>query len=245
MERKLSMFNTLVWSVVAIAMIGVVGQLFKNNCLWNFRVADFIDLAVTAPLFIIMIVLIFNKLPQEENHRVLRVVYLIAAGLLVYGHAMHLTANSINVFSTVVKEYELPPDAHALIYFLDEELSHALSFSAAMVVFGCLLIADYQEPASYDDQRYLSPFVWGLLCSIGFGFAILEGQALVLGLILIVSIGTLWFYLWKRRNLDLKHYLQTGPIIAFIFAVVPATLSLLILYRLIFGSFIEPLKLFI
>ncbi|MBN2499351.1 MAG: hypothetical protein JXB38_01210 [Anaerolineales bacterium] len=245
MQRKLAMFNTLVWSVVAIGMIGVVGELFKNNRLWNFRVADFIDLVITAPIFIIMVVLIYTKLPQEEDHRFLRIVYMYAAGQLVYGHAMHLTANSINVFSTVVQGYVLPSDAYALIFFLDEKMSHVLAFSAAVVVFGCLLIADYQEPSSFDNQRYLSPFVWGLVCSIGFGFAILEGQALVLGLILIATIAILWFYLWKRRNQDLKQYLQTGPIIAFIFAVVPSTLGLLIIYRLIFGSFIEPLKLFI
>ena len=245
MKRKLAMFNTLVWSVVAIGMIGVVGELFKNNRLWNFRVADFIDLVITAPIFIIMVIMIYMKLPQKENNHLLRMVYMYASGQLVYGHAMHLTANSINVFSTVVQGYDLPADAYALIYFLDERMSHILAFSAAVVIFGCLLVADYLEPASFDNQRYLSPFVWGLVCSIGFGFAILEGQALVLGLILIATIGILWFYLWKRRNQDLKQYLQTGPIIAFIFAVIPSTLGLLIIYRLIFGSFIEPLKLFI
>jgi hypothetical protein len=245
MERKTAMFNTLVWGVVVIAMIGVVGQLFKNNCLWNFRVADFIDLAITAPIFIVMMVLIFNKLPQEETSRILRGVYLIAAGLLVYGHAMHLTANSINVFSTVVQGYELPADAMALIEFLDERLSHIISFTAAVAVFGCLLVADYIEPASPDGQRFIAPFIWGFLCSIGFGFAILEGQALMLGLVLIGTIAILWFYLWKRRKLDFKQYLQSGPIIAFMFTIVPATLGLLVLYRMIFGSFIEPLKLFI
>ena len=245
MKHKAAMFNTLVWGVVGIAAVGVIGELFKDNCLWNFRVADFIDLAITAPIFIVMLILLYNKLPQKDANRVLRTIYLTAAGILLYGHAMHLTANSINVFSTVVQGYELPADAHALIYFLDEKLSHILSFSAAMVIFGCLLVADYLEPASQDDHRYLSPFVWGLICSIGFGFAILEGQKLVLGLFLIATIGVLWFYLWKRRNLELRQYLQTGPIIAFMFTIVPATLGLLALYRLIIGSFIEPLKLFI
>ncbi|MGB3715684.1 MAG: hypothetical protein WA996_14745, partial [Candidatus Promineifilaceae bacterium] len=57
---------------------------------------------------------------------------------------MHVTGNAINTFATEVRDYRalLPDDLYRLIYFLDEQLSHAILFAAITGLIACWLIFD-------------------------------------------------------------------------------------------------------
>ena len=99
------------------------------------------DLLGAAPLYIVSLIFLYNYFEVEKAPRWLRRVYLVLVILFFYGHAMHVTANAVNTFSTEIRDYKalLPQDMYALLYFLDETLSHLIVFISRYGLLVCLL----------------------------------------------------------------------------------------------------------
>jgi len=224
-------------------VITLIGEAFKTHLIWYMRFADFVDLLVVAPLYIVSLISFYAYFEARKGPRwLLRVLFALAI-LLLYGHAMHVTANAVNTFSTEIRDYQalLPEDMYALLYFLDETLSHLIIFISRYGLFACLLGLQitYTAPTSAT-SRFWPGMIVGLLFGIWEAVVFIEGQKVLLGLVLVIALGVLWGWLWRRSSTSFMGFLRTGPVTDFVAGLLPGVLIGFGVYRLVVGSFIEP-----
>jgi hypothetical protein len=164
----------------------------------------------------------------------------------MYGNAMHVTANAINTFSTEIRNYGaiIPADAYALVYFLDETLSHWIVFLARFGLFACLLELEVGAAVEADLTRSPWPgLALGALYGVWQAIVFIEGQKVVLVPVVILALGGLWIWRWYQRKRPLTTFLHSGLLTAFVAGLLPSMLLGLGLYALVVGGFIEPSKL--
>ncbi len=245
-QKSTFIFGPLLLFTLSDIILSLVGEAVKTHLVWYIRYTDVIDLALIAPLYLISFVWLEEQFVAAKAAPWLRRAFLILAMVFLYGHAMHVTANAVNTFSTEIHQYlsQIPADTYALLYFLDETLSHYIVFITKFAIFACILILDTTTKAS--DQR--TPwFSWafGLGCLYGIWQAIVftEGQKVILLPILSIGLGLVWIILWRRRGGKVVHFLRSGVMTAFAGGLIPFTFIGLLLYALIIGGFTEPSKL--
>jgi hypothetical protein len=77
---------------------------------------------------------------------------------------------------------------------------------------------------------------WGLWEAIVFT----EGQKVWLAPVLVVELGGLWVWLWRRSRSSFSTFARSGPVTAFIAALLPSMVVGLGVYALVVGGFTEP-----
>lgn len=227
----------LLWGLAVVpSLIGVLTEINKTHLVWYIRVVDFCDLAATAPFYLASLISLHGLVVTRER----RFAYWLGfalIGIFMYGHAMHLTANAVNTYSTEIRDYTsvIPSDSYALLYFFDEDLGHWLFFGAYYALLGLWLWED--RLVGITQFQTVLP---GILLGIALGIAVVESShpwlgvsasVLLIGLALLRSLlehGTL-AKLWKDR-----------PVGRFTLAAASATILTESLYWLIVGSFAQP-----
>ena len=221
-------------------------QLITGRTLWYLRVADLLDMVVLAPLYLVILLsLWFYMLRYGAPHRLLA-LFIVFAFVFIYGHAMHVTANAINTYSTEIKAYKdvLPPDVYALIFFLDERLSHLI-----LSVGSIGLMASWLGFDQMVRQRPLLPrnqfVLWGMGAIYGTvqTYSFVEAQmvgwvGVVVGVLTAV---VLWY--WRRSKLTLWSFLFQRPYTTFLVAMILFFLLTTIGYGLFFNGFPQPSEL--
>lgn len=241
---------SLVWPLVLftvgdIALI-LTGEAFKTRLIWYLRFADLVDLLLVAPLYLVSLVLFYEQFLSRAAAPWLRRAFLALAVIFMYGHAMHVTANAINTFSTEIRDYRaiIPADAYALIVFLDETLSHWIVFLARFSLFACLLELEISAQTGAEHARSpWSGLALGAIYGVWQAIVFVEGQKVLLVPVLAVALGVLWVWRWRQRKIPLARFLRTGPLTAFVAGLLPSMLLGLGLYALLVGGFTEPSKL--
>lgn len=226
-------------------LIAVATEIFKTHLIWYLRIVDFVDLLIVAPFYLVMLILLYERLLAGRAPGYLRVLFSASSFVFMYGHAMHVTANAINTFSTEIRDYEtiLPEDTYALIYFLDEDLSHVLVFAALYCLLAALLMFErFSLPATDLETPLWPPLGLGLIYGASQGFVFVEAGKALLAPILGATLGILWYWSWRRQHSKV-HIYRHGPISLFIAALIPAQLIAIGLYGLLIGSFIQPSRL--
>ena len=241
---------SLIWPL-ALFTIGdialtLLGEAFKTRLIWYLRFADMVDLVLVAPLYLVSLVLFYEQFLNRAVAPWLRRAFLALAVIFMYGHAMHVTANAINTFSTEIRGYGaiIPADAYALIYFLDETLSHWIVFLARFSLFACLLELELgAQPAA---ERARSPWpglALGAVYGVWQAIVFTEGQKVLLAPVVVLALGGLWFWQWRLSRKPLASFLRTGLATSFVAGLLPSMLLGLGLYALVVGGFTEPSKL--
>lgn len=237
--------RNMTWIFVLVPIVTtVMTEAFKTRLIWRIRLVDFIDLVFLAPFMLIMLLLINDQIYLGYNDRRL---YRISLGLLcltMYGHAMHLTGNAINTYSTEVHQYidRIPSDTYELIYFFDELLGHYLFFTGILGTFGVWILADQRSQiASWQD------YAAGGLLGVSYAIAIIESSQAWFGFVLSTWLLLCACYQSKcGTKCSLRKFHQhMADSYWFRFGVVTAVMILLgeILYYFTFGSFIQPSQL--
>ena len=230
-------------------LVVMVTESLKTHLIWYFRLVDFIDLLIIAPFYLVMLLLFYEVLIEEESPHYLRMCFFVFSGVFLYAHAMHVTANAINTFSTEIRDYAsvLPADTYALIYFLDETLSHILAFISLYGLFICLLIFEnlYLDLSLRQWKATSSSMSvsLGVLYGVAQGIAFAEAGKVILVPFVVILTGGFWFWLWKRCWVPLAHFVRTGPVTAFIAGLLPGLLMTLLVYALILRGFPQPSQL--
>lgn len=246
MNWQRSRLQWLVLFTLAGTLVTLVGEAFKTHLIWYFRFADLIDLVITAPLYLISLALLHEQFLKGNASRRLRLTFLVLTGVFLYGHAMHVTANAIDTFSTKIRDYNslLPSDTYALIYFLDETLSHLILFLSRYSLFACLLLLEtrYLSSATSSRPQKLAVGV-GVLFGLWEAMVFTEGQKVLLVPLLVAALGGLWVWLWRQSGSAFTSFLKTGPVTSFVAGLLPSILVGLGVYALIVGGFTEPSEL--
>ncbi len=166
MNWQKPMLWALAFFTLGSMVVALGGEAFKTHLIWHIRFADFVDLVIIAPLYLFTLLLFHAQFLRGRASRRLRWVFLVLSILYLYGHAMHLTANTIDTFSTEIRDCRplLPDDSYALIYFLDETLSHLIVFISRYSLFACLLALEARCLASAASSRPQWPAVGVGVC---------------------------------------------------------------------------------
>lgn len=240
-----TLFLALMFFTLAVAVVALVGELFKTRLVWYMRLTDVLDIALNMPLYIISLVLFVELSYEGKTTRRFRIFLLVFSFLFIYGNAMRSSTNAINTLATEIRNYtNLPPDMYALLYFLDETLGHIIIDLAQFLLFGCLLFLEVRYLSSSGSIRrqpwaLVAGMLYGLMEAVNF----IEGQKAILAPLVIVGLGALWVWLWRKSNQRLRDFARTGPATAFFGNLLIFFPCGMAIYWISFGSFIEPSKL--
>ncbi len=239
-----TLFRSLLAFTLAVTVFSLVGEAFKTRLIGYMRFTDFIDLILNTALYVLGLVVFFEFFIRSNAPRLLRTVFLVLALLFMYGQAMRIGTNAVNTFATEIRNYQnLPQDMYALLYFFDETLSHLVIDVTQLLLFASLLILEVRYLASKSSARSQGgALVAGVLYGIWQAIVSLEGQKLYLVPFVLVVLGGVWIWLWRRSGVSLWEYLKTGPVTAFFGSMLPCILCGLAIYYISFGSFAEPSK---
>ena len=195
-------------------------------------IADLCDILFVFPLYLIGTYSIFRIFSSKSPY--LQYFYILSIGLFVEGHGMHWAANAIHN-SMSIGERGFP-----LAYFLDERLGHILLFTGAFLTLISLCLMQNERKINIEKNDK----IWLIISSIPFGFFLsigfIEGQ--VIYFFLPATIILLFFLSYYSYKLKIKFGEEPFNLFVFYASIVIIALSLL--YFLIFGSFIEPSKIF-
>lgn len=239
------------WSIgLFIAVLGLIpfvlwigSELGRGGTIWYFRVNDLADFLVMAPIYIAVLTYLLYYMVKAKASAKLVLVFLAFIYLFVYGHAMHFTGNSINTYSTEVQNYKdiLPPDTYALIFFLDERLSHLLLFIAATGLICTWFVFDRSKltPPLLPGNRLLI-FAFGIVYGFLTGFSLIEARMVIMAVPMVLIMTGLWLWYWRRSGLSLGGYFRDRPFTAMMIIVAVATLVMMGAWGIIFNGFPQP-----
>lgn len=223
-------------------------ELVTTGTIWYFRIVDLADLFILTPIYIAVILFLFLYMARSGAPYSLQLVFLIFGFVFITGHAMHFTANSINTYSTEVKDYQsvIPPDTYALIYFLDEKLSHYILFVAVTGLLICWFIFDRLALAAPIMPGHpLLLLIVGVVLAVVLAYSLIEARAVWLLIPMMVILAGLWFWFFRRSDLPFRKYLTDRPFTTFAAILVIAALILTVGYGLIYGGFPQPSEMFL
>ena len=241
-----SALRSLVLFTLAVTVVTLIGEAFKTHLIWYIRYADLVDLIFIPLLYLISLTLFYDLFREGNASSGLRRIFLALMFVYFFGLGMRVASNTVNAFSTEIRNYSaiLPKDTYALIYFFDETLAHWIIYTTRYCLFACLLVLEVSYLASQASTRtqWLGMIV-GVLFGLWEAIVFVEGQKAFLAPFLILGLGAIWVYLWRRSNSSFLTFLKTGPLTAFVATLLPSLLVGLGVYMLITGGFIEPSKL--
>jgi hypothetical protein len=245
-QKSMFILGPLLLFTLSDILLSLLGEVLKTHLVWYIRYTDMIDLALIAPLYLLSFVWMEGQFVSAGASAWLRRAFLILAMLFLYGHAMHVTANAVNTFSTEIHDYlpQIPADTYALLYFLDETLSHYIVFITKFGLFACLLILDVSSRAF---ENTAPPYRWALALGSLYGvwqaIVFTEGQKVFLLPVLAIGLGVVWYLLYRKQASQFSTFLRSGVMTAFVAGLIPFAFIGLLLYALIIGGFTEPSKL--
>lgn len=229
-------FLFALFTIVPVVIVVLI-EWNKQVLVWHFRIVDFIDLVVLAPFFAVILYALHIEIMAHQSGK-LQAISLGLVALFLYGHAMHVTANSINTFVTEVHDYRprIPDDAYDLIYFLDETLSHYLIFTA---LFALLLLWShtFRKLATRPTYMQRAMLGLGLLQGGAQTIAMIEARKVCLSFGLAVILGA--YIYWQHRK-----GAPSSPIRVYVRGVAIALILTLVLYAVVVGDYTSPSELY-
>jgi hypothetical protein len=237
---KINKITLLLWSLTLIPILIVVTTEANKTVLIGYmRIVDFIDLSVMAPFFLVITLAIHSAIFSENYGNKMVWGSLVLIGILLYGHSMHMTANSINTYSTEIKNYKdiIPVDTYALIYFLDEQLGHWLLYFGLFGVLGV-----WTWSCKIESTKLTSLLLCGSMFGISYGVVLVESSQVWLAPIFVIWLLGSSLFSAKQRNQRFLALVNTNPIAQFTSSAAIGILIGMSVYFLITGGFVEPSK---
>lgn len=230
----------LMWGLVVVpSAIAILTEMNKTRLVWYIRVVDFYDLVLIAPFYLAALLSLHALITRRER----RFAYWLGFALIgafMYGHAMHLTANAVNTYSTEIQEYRsiIPSDSYALLHFFDEDLGHWVLFAAYYGLLGVWLWEDH-----FSGVAQLLTVVPGILLGITLAIAVVESSHPWLAIVgSVLLLGLAFLRSWREHCTFITLW-KTRPVSRFVVASAIAAISTELLYWLIVGGFVQPSEL--
>ncbi len=240
-------FLLLLLFTLANTIATLIGEAFKTHLIWYFRFADLVEIIVNSAFYLISLALFLELFWQAQGSPVLRRLFATLTILFFIGHVMHFTANTTNVFATEIRDYKvlIPQDLYALIYFMDETLSHVILYLSRYSLLACLLVLETGYLVKYAavQRLWVGGLIVGLLYGLWEAIVFIEGQKVWLVPLAIIILGAIWIWTWRKSGSPLGKFIKSGPITAFVTVELPCLVIGLLVYLVIFGRFVEPSQL--
>jgi hypothetical protein len=237
-------FWMLLLFTLANTVATLIGEAFKTHMIWYFRFADVMEIVVNSAFYLVSLVILFELFWQAEASPGLRRAFGSLIILFFIGHVMHFTANTTNVFATEINDYKslIPQDLYALIYFMDENLSHIILYLSRYGLLACLLVLEtgYLVKAGGIQRLWVGGLVVGGIYGLWEAIVFIEGQKVWLVPIAFVILAAVWVWTWRKSGKSIGNFLRTGPITAFVTLELPFLLIGLLAYWMVRGGFVEP-----
>jgi len=176
----------LVFQIVPILVHGVaprlqraIGPEYIYETL-RMDLGDFLDLIVAAPAYAVILYelrrILVGPLREPARTHLLFASFFLICGVL-YGHAMHLGPNSINIYTTEIHDYRnlFPQKVYSMICFFDEDLSHWVSYGALYLLMALFIYAQHMSV-----MVKLTPLLLGMFLSLG----IISGAIQAVGIVM-------------------------------------------------------------
>ena len=218
-------------------------EFLTGGLIMGMRAVDAADMVILAPLYVALLLFLWNYMQKHGAPRWLVVVFLVLAFLFLYGHAMHATGNAINTYATEVNDYkdQIPKDLYDLIFFLDERLSHLVLFVAVTGLIGCWFVWDQFALAPPLMPRLpLILIPMGLLYGVTKAYAVIEARMVwIIFPIVLVLLG-MWLWYWRRSRRSLIRYAGHRPFTTFVAVMVFVAVTGMVIWWLYWGGFPQP-----
>jgi hypothetical protein len=241
-----NVFWMLFMFTLANTFATIIGEAFKTHMIWYLRFADVMEIVVNSAFYLVGLVLLFELFWQAQVPAGLRRVFASLIVLFFIGHVMHFTANTINVFGTEINNYKeiIPTDLYALIFFLDENLSHIILYTSRYALLACLVVLEtvYLVKFSPLQRMWVAGLVVGALYGVWEAIVFVEGEKVWLVPVAFVILAATWVWAWRKSGKPIADFLKTGPITSFVALELPFLLIGLLVYRLVTGGFVDPSK---
>jgi len=222
----------------------------KPSTIWYIRVIDVIDITVMTLVYI-AIFMYFQYISIEKmGNKKLSIAYQLLFALFIGGHFMHFATNAIDTYMYEVAGYEagvdIPRDVADLIYFLDEDLSHYLMFTALFTIWVIVTVARIFVMTKSSSSNTIGIidriliFLTSLIFGVAFAIATIEAKKayLGIGLILISTAIIITFTCVIKQNI--LNIMKNDSVVAILLLSLIMALFIYIAYYAAFGSFIEP-----
>lgn len=234
----------LVALLIALPIVLLIGrEFFVGETIGNIRTVDAADIFILTPVYIGLLLYLLQFMSVAGASTKLLLAFLVFAFLFIFSQGMHSTANSINTFSTEVRDYEsiLPKDLYSLVFFLDEQLSHLLVFTAVTGLMACWFIFDRSAIA-----QPLIPYLPLLIVTIGIiygitqAYAVIEARLMWIEIPMVLTLMGLWVWYWRKSQMNYWRFLNSRPFTTFVAVMSLTTVIATVLYSLYFGGFPQP-----
>ncbi|MFC2026248.1 hypothetical protein ACFLUC_03535, partial [Chloroflexota bacterium] len=230
--------------LIALPILLFIGREFVFGRLIGYmRVVDAADMAILTPIYIFLMLYLANYMSNAGAPKSLLVTFLVFAFVFIFGQAMHATGNSINTFATEVRDYKpiLPKDLYALIFFLDERLSHLVLFAAVTGLVGCWFVFDQLAIADPLIPRITVLIVLiGVIYGVTQAYAIIEARMVWIVFPMVLTLMGMWVWFWRKSNLPFRNFLTHRPFTTFVAIMSFTCIAAMILYGFYFGGFPQP-----
>lgn len=246
-ETKSGRFSSKRWLLILIALLPaaiLIGrEIVTGRTIGYFRIVDLADLFILAPIYLFILFYLFFRMLRYDSPRWLLIFYLIFAVIFMYGHAIHFTGNSLHTYITEVNDLEhaIPPDVFDMIFYLDEVFSHQVLFVGITgLIIAWLLNDQLVEAPPLLPGSLLLIIPLGVLYGSVMADSLIEARSLYLAIPMLLAIGGVWAWLWRRSDLSFRQFLRSRPFTTLAAVILLASVGYLVFWGLLFGGFPQP-----
>lgn len=196
---------------------------------------DILTVLILLPLFWVL----FKNSSSRQPSLTEELIFILFSALWVFGHGMHLSANSIdNLIEGLAKKQMIDitsTDVYTLTYFYDESLSHFLRDIGLVGFIAVMIYHEWKSPAGVTTSWWMS-ILGGIIFGISFFLVYLEGNTVAIGFPFAVIV-TLLTLIWGRKRLAHQ------PVLAFFFITFLTAALFYIGWGIYFGGWPPPSEL--
>jgi hypothetical protein len=243
-KRRVNWFLLLL--IVAPFALLIGREVTRGGLIGYLRAADAGDLLLLSPLYVIILIYMLFYMSRYGAPARIQMAFIAFSFVFIFGQSMHFTANAINTFATEVNDYKeiLPKDLYTLIFDLDERLSHWILLGGAMGLIVIWFLYDRQQlsPPLFPNNLILIVLVgaiWGMMMAV----AVIEARMVVLSIPVILFLGGLWIYYYRRSGQRLVDYMTQRPFTGFVIIFVIFSLTFMFVWGVLNSGFPQPSEL--
>jgi len=199
-------------------------------------IPDLIDLALYPFVIGLILYTIFTHLVRREDSILIRYLFMFLLILHIEGHGFHWAANALNV--TIEHTTDVPESLYNYAYFLDEHLSHWLTFYTFFGILMYFLLVSIIKNRDEEAGKYwLVNQIMALIFGFGLIVSGIEGQVpyetIAAGIILLM-----FPIILLKKNI--KRMFKERTVVSYLFSTGLWIIIFASIYWLIFQGFPQP-----
>lgn len=170
---------------------------------------DILTVLIILPIYWVL----YKSSSAKEAGLAEEIIFLVFSALWIFGHGMHLSANSVNNLSESLQKKQildiLNTDIYTLTYFYDEILSHFLRDLGLVGFVSMMIFHEWKHPAGITTVWWPT-ISGGIIYGITFFLVYLEGNTVAIAFPFALAV-TLFALISGRKRLSHQ------PLLAFFF----------------------------